>query len=112
MRDGLRWAVVAIGTLHGLLHLLGAAKGLGLAEVEGLSEPIGARTGWAWALATLFLLVTVVLVALDQPQWGAALIVAAVASQLLIVTSWADAKAGTIANVLLAAAGVWELITE
>ena len=112
MREGVRWAVAAIGTLHALIHLLGMAKGLGLAEVEELKEPISAPAGWAWALAAIFVLGAVVLVVVDQPKWGAAVIVAAVASQLMICRSWTDAKAGTAANVLLAAAGAWELLTE
>lgn len=40
-----RWAVVTVVVVHRLLHLLGAAKGLGWAQVSRINEPIGAAMG-------------------------------------------------------------------
>ena len=50
-RGRMRWIVGAVVVLHGLLHLLGAAKGLGWFTVSSLSQPIGwgpVGSGWSW----------------------------------------------------------------
>ncbi|MFZ0159269.1 MAG: DUF6544 family protein [Kineosporiaceae bacterium] len=105
MRTVLRWALVLITALHGLIHLLGAAKGLGWAQVPVLKEPIGVAAGLGWFLAAALMLLTAVLVALRADRWWwAAAAPAVLVSQVVIVSSWNDAKAGTLANLLLAAA--------
>ena len=48
MRTVVRWFVVVVVVGHGLIHLLGAAKGLGWAEVAALPEPISRALGAAW----------------------------------------------------------------
>ena len=45
MRIVVRWVVAVIVVVHGLIHLLGAAKGLGWADVARLSQPIGTAQG-------------------------------------------------------------------
>lgn len=78
--------------IHGLLHLLGAAKGLGLADVPQLAQPITQPAGILWLSAAVLLIATAVaLVALPKWWWGIGS-VAAILSQLAISTSWADAR--------------------
>jgi hypothetical protein len=97
-----RWAVIVMVVVHGLIHLLGVAKGFGWAEVGTLKEPIGAAGALVWLLAAVLVLGTAVMVAIGQPSWWWVVAVAAlVVSQTVILTSWSDAKAGTVANVLL-----------
>ena len=45
MTNVLRWVVVAVLVGHGLIHLLGVAKGFGWAAVPQLKEPIGTGGG-------------------------------------------------------------------
>jgi hypothetical protein len=98
-----RRAVIVLLTVHGLIHLLGAAKGFGWAEVAALKESIGAGAALVWLLAAVLVLATAVMIALRRPAWWWVVAVAAVLfSQAAILTSWTDAKAGTAANVLLA----------
>jgi hypothetical protein len=101
-----RWAVVALVLGHGLIHLLGAAKGLGWAEVAALKKPIGPLGGVAWLVAATVVIAAAAAMAAGVGWWWLAAAVAAVASQAVLVTSWGDAKWGTIANVVvLLAAG-------
>jgi hypothetical protein len=98
-------AVVLAG--HGLIHLLGAAKGLGWADVPQLPQPIGVLTGALWLLAAALVLAAAAFLAVGAPSWWWAIALgAATMSQLVIATSWSDARTGTLVNlVLLVAAG-------
>ena len=55
MSHVLRWVLVGLLVAHGLLHLLGAAKGFGWAAVSQLEEPIGPGVGALWLLAAMVL---------------------------------------------------------
>jgi len=103
----LRWAVVGLLVVHALIHLLGAVKGFGLATVERLKEPVGAVAGAGWLLAAALVLTAAVMIAFGAPTWWWAVAGgAAVVSQIMIVTSWSDARAGTVPNVILLIAAV------
>jgi hypothetical protein len=107
MTTTLRWLLVAVLTGHGLIHLLGVAKGFRWADVTQLTTPIGVAGGVLWLAAAASVLTAAALLALGAPTWWWALALGAAAiSQIAIVTSWADARAGTAVNlVLLLAAG-------
>ncbi len=97
-----RFIVVVLLTGHGLIHLLGAAKGFGWAEVNQLTQPIGPAAGALWLSAAVLVLATAALLATGPPTWWWAVAgAAAVTSQAAIATSWSDAKAGAVINVLL-----------
>src|SRR5471030_3035233 len=101
MRARMRWVVVVVVVLHGLIHLLGAAKGLGWADVTQLAEPISPVMGVAWLAAALLVVAAGVLLAIASRCWWVVGAVAVVVSQAVIFTSWGDARAGTLANVVL-----------
>jgi hypothetical protein len=104
----LRWALVALLVGHGLIHLLGAAKGFGWATVSQLKDPIGFAGGALWLVAALLVLATAALLATGAPTWWWAVsLLAALVSQVAIVTSWSDAKYGTVANVILLLAAAY-----
>ena len=97
-----RFLVVALLTGHGLIHLLGAAKAFGWAEVNQLSQPIGPAAGALWLIAAVLVLASAALLATGAPpRWWAVAGAAAVTSQAAIATSWGDAKVGTVINVML-----------
>lgn len=102
----MRWFVVVVVMVHGLVHLLGAAKGLGWADVTQLKAPIGTTMGAAWLAAAGLVVVAGILLAIATRWWWAVGAVAVVVSQTVIITSWSDARAGTLANVILLAAVV------
>lgn len=97
----MRIVFIAILILHGLIHLLGFVKAFDLAPVEQLTTPISRAAGLAWLIACLAALLTALLFALRVDAWwmiGAATLVL---SQALVVSAWSDAKAGTLANLVL-----------
>lgn len=93
--------VVVIVVVHGSVHLLGVVEGFGWADVEALDEPIS--TGWAvvWLVAAVLMVSAGVRLALGHRTWWHVGAVAVVVSQVAIVSSWADARIGTIANVVV-----------
>lgn len=106
MRLTARRFFIVVVTVHGLLHLLGAAKGLGLAEVDQLTQPITVPMGLLWLLAASAVLTAVILVVRGAYRCWLVTAAAAIGSQAVILTSWDDAKAGTLANlIMLLAAG-------
>lgn len=107
MRNVLRWSVILVITGHGLIHLLGAVKGFGWAEVPALEQPIGAALGLCWLAAAALMLLTAGLLVARVETWWTVAAAAVLASQAVIITSWSDAKVGTVVNVLLALAAVY-----
>lgn len=107
MTTAVRWAVVAVLAIHGLIHVLGAVKGFGWSAVSQLEEPISPRGGLIWMLAAVLVLTCAGFLAAGAPTWWWALALgAAVVSEIAIGTSWSDAKVGTVVNlVLVLAAG-------
>ncbi|WP_353951913.1 DUF6544 family protein [Knoellia sp. S7-12] len=106
----IRWSLAAVVVGHGLIHLLGAAKGLGWSAIPQLKEPIGAQAGALWLLAAALVVTVGGLLAAGKPTWWWTLaLVAAAVSQLAIITSWSDAKAGTAANIVLVLAAAYLL---
>lgn len=112
MAGNLRWIVAAVLMLHGLVHFLGVAKGFGLADVPQLTQPITRLGGVGWLAAGAAMLLTAGLLSASSPTWLWVAPVAAVLSQAMIVSSWPDAKFGTIVNVLLVIAAAWSFATE
>ncbi len=91
--------------LHGLIHLSGTAKAFGVADMPQLTQQIGKPMGIVWLCAALLFVATTVAVFSWPERWwmigGAAIVV----SQFAILSSWTDARFGTMANVI-ALAGV------
>lgn len=99
----MRWLFAGLLALHGLIHLMGFAKGFGYASLPQLVQPISRAMGVLWLLAAALLLgASVASLAWPRSWWwlGAASLVV---SQFVIVSSWSDAKFGTLANLILAA---------
>ncbi len=108
----MRWVLVLLLALHGLLHLLGVAKAFGWAELPQLVRPIGRPLGLVWLAAALGMLATAALLALGHRAWWILALVSVVLSQAAIVTSWSDARFGTVVNVVLVAAALYGLASE
>ncbi len=103
----MRLVIVTVLVLHALLHGLGFAKGFGLAALPALTVPISRGRGVLWLTAGLVLLVAATLFVLRARPFFAVAALGVVLSQIAIVLSFRDARAGTLPNVLLAACAVW-----
>ena len=113
MTATLRWLLVVVVAGHGLVHLLGVAKGFGWADVAQLTQPIGVGGAVLWLLAAAVVLSAAGFLALGAPTWWWVIALAAAAiSQVAIATSWSDARAGTIVNLLLVLAAGYGLASE
>ncbi len=105
----LRWGVVALATVHGLIHVMASAVRFGWIEDADLS-PGG--DGALWALAAVLLLATALLAAAATTVWWAVALTAVVVSQVVIVLSWTETSTGTLANVALLLAAGYALVHE
>lgn len=104
--------VVGLLVLHGLIHLMGTAKAFGFAELPQLTLPISRPWGLAWLSAALLVLASAVALASGARRFWLIGAVALVVSQAVIVASWRDAWAGTLANGLLLALVLHGWLTE
>ncbi len=94
---------VAMLVIHGLIHLLGFVKAFGLADVRQLSAPISPAMGILWLAAAMLLLVAATTRYVAPPWFWIIGAAALVLSQVLIISAWSDARAGTAVNVVLLA---------
>jgi hypothetical protein len=102
-----RISVTVLLVLHGIIHFLGFAKAFAIADVPQLVQPIPELQGVLWLAAGVLCLVAAGALFFAPRWWWAVGIAAAVMSQAVILTSWNDAYAGTVANVLLLAASLY-----
>ena len=97
----MKYAVTALLFVHGLITLLGFVKAFDMFPVAQLQTPISQPAGLLWLTAALLLMVGGVALLLGAQWWWAPAALGVVLSQILIFGAWSDAKAGTIANVIL-----------
>jgi hypothetical protein len=95
-----KYILIALLVIHGLVHLLGFVKAFGLAQPPQLQAAISRPVGLLWLVVALLLLVSggMVLVA---GKWWLPAALGVVMSQILIFAAWHDAKAGSIVNLIL-----------
>jgi uncharacterized protein DUF6544 len=107
-----RWVLVLVLAVHGLLHLIGFAKAFGYADLPQLTLPISREWGMLWLLAGALVMATAVMLAGGARTYWIVGGVALAVSQLVIVSAWRDAWAGTAVNVLLLLVVAHGLLTE
>ncbi len=100
----MRWVLVSILAVHGLIHVMGFVKAFGFAELPQLKAPIAHPMGLLW-LGAMSLMISAAATFVMSPRlfWLVGLC-ALLASQFVIISSWSDAKFGTLANVVLLSA--------
>lgn len=108
----MRWIVVVLIAVHGLIHLMGFAKAYGYAELPQLSQSVSRVMGIVWLAAGIVVLASAVLMIAWPRVWWIVGAAAIVISQAVIVTAWSDAWAGTIPNIVLLVAVLHGCFTE
>jgi hypothetical protein len=104
------YAVVVL--FHGLIHVMGVVEGFGLADVEQLTEPVSSAEALLWLVAGAAVVAAAVMTVLRSRGWWLVTVVAALVSQVAILTSWTDARAGTAVNVLMLVAAAYGFATR
>ncbi len=89
--------------VHGLIHLMGYVKAFKFAEVSQLTQPVSRGAGVFWLISALLFTAATLFFLLKKETWWMLAAPAIVLSQILIFTSWGDAKWGTAANVIVLA---------
>lgn len=108
----MHWALIGFLTLHGLIHVMGFAKSFGYAELPQLTQPISRAWGGLWLLAGGLVVATSAMLAAGTRTYWIVGALALLVSQLLVVTAWRDAWAGTAANAVLLLVVAHGLLTE
>ena len=92
--------------VHGAIHLLGFLKAFGFAALPQLTVPIPPGRGLLWLTAALAFGAAAVGVVIRPRWWWAPAALGLVVSTVVVAASWTDAKAGAIANVVIAVAAL------
>lgn len=102
----MRIALIILIGIHGIIHLFGFLKAFGISEFTAISQPISKPFGLVWLLTFLLFALAIVLLIFQSNYWWLIGFLAVIASQILIITNWSDAKFGTIANLIMLVASI------
>lgn len=108
----MRYLLVALILIHGLIHGMGFSKAFGLADMKQLSSYISKTTGLFWLLTALLFILSALFFLSKSPVWIYLCLSGCVLSQVIIFMSWKDARYGTIANSILLLIAVLSLSTH
>ncbi len=97
----LKYFFAFIMLIHGLIHFMGFAKAFNYGYISQLTKYISKPAGSLWLITAILFVVAVMLFLLKKESWPYIAIVAAIISQILIITVWKDAKFGTISNIII-----------
>jgi len=97
---------------HGLLHLIGTAKAFRLVAVPQLTQPITPVAGVVWFIAAALFLAAAGSIFVWPRGWWVLAAVAVVVSMVVIVPSWADARFGAAANLVVAAGALFGFLAQ
>jgi hypothetical protein len=97
----MRIVFVLLLIVHGVIHFMGFAKAFQWGNMVQFTKEISRPMGILWFFVGLLFLLTALGMFLRKEWWPYLGIAAVVLSQGLIFTVWADAKYGTIANVII-----------
>ncbi|HEX5948201.1 MAG TPA: hypothetical protein VFZ45_01415 [Actinomycetota bacterium] len=112
----MKFVIMALLTVHGLIHAIGFAGAWGLAEIKGVSpvptdivaaqatDPIVRVLGLVWLLALAAFLVAAYLLLVNSPAWRPLALAAVLVSTVPVALWWQNAFLGTLVNTLVVAA--------
>lgn len=97
----LKYILLLVILVHGLIHCFGFAKAFTDADLSQLTSPISKPIGLLWLLAAILFVLAAVLFLFKLESWSTIALLAVLLSQTVIIKSWQDAKYGSIANALI-----------
>lgn len=102
----MRYLLILLLALHGLIHLMGFGKAFGWSNFQAILKPVSKTAGMFWLLTCLLLLAAALLLALRNGLWWLPALGGMVCSQALIAGQWQEARWGSLANLLVLAASL------
>ena len=87
--------------IHGCIHFMGFAKAFDYRNITQLTKAISRPAGMLWLVTAFLFIVATVLFLLKNQSWLIISVAAVIISQVLIISTWHDAKFGTIANLII-----------
>lgn len=102
----MRTAFAFLILIHGLMHVMGFAKAFEYLAISQLSQDISKPTGVFWFLVSILFILSVILYFFKYEWWFVFAIFGVLMSQILIIMIWADAKFGTIPNLIILLVGL------
>lgn len=108
----LKTIFIIIMAIHGLIHLMGFLKAFDFTTLDQLTQSISKPIGILWLTTAILFSVSIFLFVNNKEWWWIVGLLAVIVSQIVIVSSWSDAKFGTIPNiiifvVIIASAGIY-----
>jgi hypothetical protein len=97
----LKYIFALIMFTHGLIHFVGFAKAYNYGNIIQITKEISKPNGLLWLLAAFLFIAAAVLFLLKKESWFYTAIIAALISQILLITVWKDAKFGTLLNIII-----------
>lgn len=97
----MRIVLILLIVIHGVIHLMGFLKAYHIYTFNSISQSISKPIGIVWLLTFVLLAVTVFFLLTRSNFWWLTGGLAVLISQILVLTFWADAKMGTLANLIL-----------
>lgn len=82
----LKYLFALIMFIHGLIHFMGFAKAYSYGNITQLTQDISKPNGLLWFMVAILFVVATVLLLLKKESWPYIVIIAAVISQILIIT--------------------------
>lgn len=97
----LKYLLIVLLSIHGLLHLIGFMSAYQLVKINQLNSVSSKTAGIAWMIAALLFSAATIQYVTKKEYWWMFALVAVIISQTLIILYWKDARFGTIANFVL-----------
>ena len=97
----LRYLVIFILFIHGLLHLMGYSKAFQYSGIKHIKAHISRPIGMLWIIGCVLFIGTAVLFLLNNDYWQIVGLVSIAVSQIAIIIGWQNARYGTIVNILI-----------
>lgn len=97
----MRTVFIVIIVIHGVIHLFGFLKAFDLSALNAISQPITRLMGMLWLVAFALFAITAFFLAARFHYWQLTGLAGIILSQFLILNYWADAKFGTIINLIV-----------
>lgn len=97
---------IVILFIHGLIHLMGSVKAFSDGSLPDLNLTISKPAGYLWFIAFLIYLATTFMYLFNLPFWWIPGFLAVLLSQGLVLSTWRDAKYGTIPNLIVMAVSI------